>query len=366
MFCVDIYCLTSSYVLGIYAASAGVKLCLTVCCSNIAVGIDIAVSVGNYVVKRIYCAICRNAAACKQIYVSFGRSEITVSSDVIRCVDVYFVIGCYVTGIYVATFRVEHCLTGLCSNIAVGIDITVSIRNYVVKRIYCALGCNAATACIQRNVTIVRGEISACSNILLCIDVYCLTSSYVLRSYATCAGVENCFTVCCSNIAIGVDITVSVGNYVVKRIYCALGCNAATCKQIYVSISRSEATIGSDIIRCIDVHFVVGSYVTASCNGTLLRIDAYLISCIQSNSVCRSNIAIGRNRNITGMLIIILRGINSGINGNLAGICLVVFNQDIALDMRISNSNQQIIRRTVKPGYAINHQAAACVLTLNR
>ena len=66
------------------------------------------------------------------------------------------------------------------------------------------------------------------------------------------------------------------------------------------------------------------------------------------------------------MFIIILRGINSGINGNLAGICLVVFNQDIALDMRIINSNQQIIRRTVKPGYAINHQAAACVLTLNR
>ena len=66
------------------------------------------------------------------------------------------------------------------------------------------------------------------------------------------------------------------------------------------------------------------------------------------------------------MLIIILRGINSGINGNLAGIRLVVFNQDIALDMRIINSNQQIIRRTVKPGYAINHQAAACVLTLNR
>ena len=116
----------------------------------------------------------------------------------------------------------------------------------------------------------------------------------------------------------------------------------------------------------MNIYIVIGSYVTASCNRSLLRIDAYLISCIQSNSFCRSNIAIGRNRNITGMLIIILRGINSGINGNFAGICLVVFNQDIALDMRISNSNQQIIRRTIKPGYAINHQAAACVLTLNR
>ena len=145
-----------------------------------------------------------------------------------------------------------------------------------------------------------------------------------------------------------------------------MGCNAAACKQIYVSISRSEVTASSDVFRCIDVYFVVGSYVTASCNGTLLRIDAYLISCIQSNSVCRSNIAIGRNGNITGMLIIILRGINSGINGNLASICLVVFNQDIALDMRIINSNQQIIRRTIKPGYAINHQTAACILAFNR
>ena len=129
---------------------------------------------------------------------------------------------------------------------------------------------------------------------------------------------------------------------------------------------RFEVAFSSNIIRCVDSYFVIGSYFTTSCNGTILRIDAYLISCIQSNSVGRSNIAIGRNRNITGMLVIILRGIDVGVNSNLAGICLVVFNQDIALDMRIINSNQQIIRRTVKLGYAINHQAAACVLTLNR
>ena len=170
----------------------------------------------------------------------------------------------------------------------------------------------------------------------------------------------------CSNVAIGIDIAFSVRNYVVKRIYCAIRRNAAACKQIYVSVSRSEIAVSSNIFRCIDVYFVVGCYVTASCNRSLLRIDAYLISCIQINAACSSNVAICLNRNITGMLIIILRGINSGINGNLAGICLVVFNQDIALDMRIINSNQQIIRRTVKPGYAINHQAAACVLTLNR
>ena len=170
----------------------------------------------------------------------------------------------------------------------------------------------------------------------------------------------------CSNIADGVDIAVSIRNYVVMSIYCAISRNATACKQIYVSISRSEVTVGSDTIRCIDFYFIIGCYITASCNRSLLRIDAYLISRIQIYSACCSNIAICLNSDITGMLIIILRGIDIGVNGNLAGICLVVFNQDIALDMRISNSNQKIIRRTVKPGYAINHQAAACVLTLNR
>ena len=144
-----------------------------------------------------------------------------------------------------------------------------------------------------------------------------------------------------------------------------MGCNAAACKQIYVSISRSEATVGSDIIRCIDVYFVVGSYVTASCNGTLLRIDAYLISCIQSNSVCRSNIAIGRNSDITGMFIIILRGIDIGVNGNLAGICLEVFNKKVALDIGIFYSYLQLVTCTVKGSAAINRQVAACTLTLN-
>ena len=335
-------------------------------CSNVAVGIDIAVSVGNYVIMSIYYAIRRNAAACIQSNVTIFSVEVSVCSDIIRCVDIYFVISFNVLRRYTALTGFELCFTSLCSNIADGIDITVSIRNYVVMSIYCALGCNAATACIQGNVTIFRDEISACSNILLCVDIYCLTSSYVLGIYAASAGVKNCFTVCCSNIAIGIDIAVSVGNYVIMSIYCAIRRNAAACKQIYVSISRSEATIGSDIIRCVNIYIVIGSYVTASCNRSLPRIDAYLISCIQSNSVCCSNIAICLNSDITGMLIIILRGIDIGVNSNLAGICLVVFNQDIALDMRIINSNQQIIRRTIKPGYAINQQAAVCALTLNR
>ena len=366
MRCINIYFAVASYVLHCYAATLRVKSCLASFCSNVAVSCNIAVSVCYYVVKRIYYAISCNASACIQSNVTIVRGEISVCCNILRCIDIYYLTSSYVLGIYAATFRVEHCITVCCSNIAFGVDIAVSVRNYVVMSIYCALGCNAATACIQGNVTIFRDEISACSNILLCVDIYCLTSSYVLSIYAASAGVKNCITVCCSNIAVGFDIAGSVGNYVVKRIYCAVSCNAAACKQIYVSISRSEATIGSDIIRCVNIYIVIGSYVTASCNRSLPRIDAYLISRIQIYSVCRSNIAIGRNRNITGMLIIILRGINSGINGNLAGICLVVFNQDIALNMRIINSNQQIIRRTVKPGYAINHQAAACVLTLNR
>ena len=233
----------------------------------------------------------------------------------------------------------------------VSIDVTIS-RNI--------------SACIHGNVTIVRGEISVCCNIFRCIDIYIVVRFYVTGIYITSAGVERCITSLCSNIAVGVDIAFSVGCYIFERFGLTINRNFAACIQSNVSIIRGEISVCINILLCIDVYFIIGCYVTASCNGTLLRIDAYLISCIQSNSVCRGNIAIGRNRNITGMLIIILRGINSGINGNLAGICLVVFNQDIALDMRISNSNQQIIRRTVKPGYAINHQAAACVLTLNR
>ena len=226
------------------------------------------------------------------------------------------------------------------------------------------MSCNAAT-CIQIYVSIGRSEVTASSDVFRCIEIYIVVRFYVTGIYITSARVERCITVCCSNIAIGVDITVSVGNYVVKRIYCALGCNAAACKQIYVSISRSEATVGSNIFCCIDVYFVVGSYVTASCNGTLLRIDAYLISCIQSNSVCRSNIAIGRNSDITGMFIIILRGIDIGVNGNLAGICLEVFNKKVALDIGIFYSYLQLVTCTVKGSAAINRQVAACTLTLN-
>ena len=253
----------------------------------------------------------------------------------------------------------------MCSNVAVGIDIAVSVRNYVVISIYCAIRCNAA-ACKQIYVSSVGSEVTVGSDIIRCIDVYFVISFNVLRRYTALTGFELCFTSLCSNVAVGIDIAFSVRNYVVKRIYCAIRRNAAACKQIYVSVSRSEIAVSSNIFRCIDVYFVVGCYITAGCNRSLLRIDAYLISRIQIYSACCSNIAICLNSDITGMLIIILRGIDIGVNGNLAGICLVVFNQDIALDMRIINSNQQIIRRTIKPGYAINHQAAACVLTLNR
>ena len=56
----------------------------------------------------------------------------------------------------------------------------------------------------------IRFEVAACLNILLCVDIYCLTSSYFLRCYAACTRVENCITVFCSNVAASSDI--AVGN----------------------------------------------------------------------------------------------------------------------------------------------------------
>ena len=111
----------------------------------------------------------------------------------------------YVLRRYATCAGVENCLTVCCSNVAVGIDIAVSIRNYVIMSIYCAIRRNFA-ACIQSNFTIVRGESSACSNIYRCIDIYFIVSSYVLRRYAASAGVKNCITVLCSNVAVSVDI----------------------------------------------------------------------------------------------------------------------------------------------------------------
>ena len=65
------------------------------------------------------------------------------------------------------------------------------------------------------------------------------------------------------------------------------------------------------------------------------------------------------------MLVIILRGIDVGINGNLAGVCLKVFNKKVALDIGVFYSYLQLIACTVKGSVAINRQVA-CALTLNR
>ena len=253
-------------------------------CSNVAVGADIAVSVGNYVVKRSYCAISRNAAACIQSNFTIVRDKISACSNIFRCIDIYIVVRFYVTGIYAASAGVKNCLTGLCNNIAVGVDIAVSVGNYVIMSIYCALSGNAA-ACKQIYVSISRSEVTASSDVFRCIDIYCLTSSYVLRSHATCAGVENCFTVCCSNIAIGIDITVSVSNYVIVSLNLSAGRNAAACVQIYVSISRSEVTASSDVFRCVDIYCLTSSYVLGIYAATF-RVE----HCI---TICCSNVAVG-------------------------------------------------------------------------
>ena len=65
------------------------------------------------------------------------------------------------------------------------------------------------------------------------------------------------------------------------------------------------------------------------------------------------------------MLVIILRGIDVGVNGNLAGICLKVFNKKVALDIGIFYSYLQLVTCTVKGSAAIN-RLVVCALTLNR
>ena len=143
-----------------------------------------------------------------------------------------------------------------------------------------------------------------------CIDIYYLTSSYVLGIYAATFRVEHCITVCCSNIAFGVDITVSVCNYVVKRIHYAIRCNASACIYGNVTIVRGEISVCRNILRCIDIYCILGSYITDGYNRTLLRINAYIIRCIQISATSRSNITICLNSNITVMRIIVLRSID--------------------------------------------------------
>ena len=226
-----------------------------------------------------------------------------------RCIDIYYLTSSYVLGIYAATFRVEHCITVCCSNIAFGVDIAVSVRNYVVISIYCAIRRNAA-ACIQSNVTIVRGEISVCCNIIRCIDIYFAVASYVLHCYAATLRVKNCLASFCSNVAVGCNIPVSVCNYVVKRIHYAISCNASACIHGNVTIVRGEISVCRNILRCIDIYCILGSYITDGYNRTLLRINAYIIRCIQISATSRSNITICLNSNITVMRIIVLRSID--------------------------------------------------------
>ena len=106
------------------------------------------------------------------------------------------------------------------------------------------------------------------------------------------------------------DITVSVCNYVVKRIHYAIRCNASACIYGNVTIVRGEISVCRNILRCIDIYCILGSYITDGYNRTLLRINAYIIRCIQISATSRSNITICLNSNITVMRIIVLRSID--------------------------------------------------------
>ena len=144
-----------------------------------------------------------------------------------------------------------------------------------------------------------------------CIDIDYLISSYVLHRYAATLRVKNCLASFCSNVAVGCNIAVSIRNYVVKCIHYAISCNASACIQSNVSIVRDKISVCCNIIRCIDIYCILGSYITDGYNRTLLRINAYIIRCIQISATSRGNVAICLNSNITVMRIIVLRSIDS-------------------------------------------------------
>ena len=351
MRCIDIDYLISSYVLHRYAATLRVKNCLASFCSNVAVGCNIAVSIRNYVVKRIHYAISCNASACVQFYVCIGGSNIIISIDITFSVSSYIIASLGLTVGRNASACVQFYVCIGRSNIIISIDITFSVSSYIIASLGLTVGRNIA-ACIQSNVTIVRGEISICCNILRCIDIDYLISSYVLHRYAATLRVKNCLASFCSNVAVGCNIAVSIRNYVVKRIHYAISCNASACVQFYVciggsniiisiditfsvssyiiaslgltvgrnasaciqsnvSIVRDKISVCCNIIRCIDIYCILGSYITDGYNRTLLRINAYIIRCIQISATSRGNVAICLNSNITVMRIIVLRSIDS-------------------------------------------------------
>ena len=86
--------------------------------------------------------------------------------------------------------------------------------------------------------------------------------------------------------------------------------NIAACIQSNVTIVRGEISACCNILRCIDIYCILGSYITDGYNRTLLRINAYIIRCIQISATSRSNITICLNSNITVMRIIVLRSID--------------------------------------------------------
>ena len=131
-----------------------------------------------------------------------------------------------------------------------------------------------------------------------------------MHCYTATLRVKNCLASFCSNVSVGCNITVSVCNYVVKRIHYAIRCNASACIQSNVTIVRGEISVCRNILRCIDIYCILGSYITDGYNRTLLRINAYIIRCIQISTTSRSNITICLNSNITVMRIIVLRSID--------------------------------------------------------
>ena len=258
LLCVDIYCLTSSYFLRCYAACTRVERCFTSFCSNIAVGNDITVSnvdsrvVGSINLVQVNITF-TNDVQCK--VAAFDITLIATSSEciiivgyttVLQYVDVYVaMLGSYIAAegdvadIAFICLRLQVDVASRAVDNIFGNNAAFGIIINILLRINLSAGLNAAAFSLQIYVSVGRSEATVGSDIIRCVDIYCLTSSYVLGIYAATFRVEHCITICCNNIAIGIDITISIGCYIVISIYCAICRNATACVQIDVSISRS-------------------------------------------------------------------------------------------------------------------------------
>ena len=197
----------------------------------------------------------------------------------------------------------------------------------------------------------IRFEVAACLNILLCVDIYCLTSSYFLRCYAACTRVENCITVFCSNVAASSEIAVGnvdsrvVGSINLVQINITGTINlqfevAAVGITLFAKSGECVIIVGyTTVLQYVDVDVaMIGSYIAAegdvafSCVCLQVDVASHAVDNtfgsnaafgVVINTILRINFSAGRNAAVTsGQEHILCRSnISVQLNITFTGIC---------------------------------------------